>query len=92
MLMELKLGVDPIASLDSVAINASPDKIGTPTPGSVPAAETEGESSMNAPAGTKKSRKKKGRKNRKDAPKQHQVQPRYSPKTSPEELRDICRQ
>ncbi|KAA3467607.1 B3 domain-containing protein [Gossypium australe] len=76
MLLELKLGVDPIASPDSVALHASPDKIGTPTPGAVPAAETEGESSVNSPAGTKKSRKKKGRKNRKDASKQHQIQAR----------------
>ncbi|XP_016702500.1 B3 domain-containing protein Os07g0563300 [Gossypium hirsutum] len=89
---ETVTGVDPIASPDSVALNASPDKIGTPTPGAVPAAETEGESSVNSPAGTKKSRKKKGRKNRKDASKQHQIQARYSPKTSPEELREICRQ
>ncbi|PPS07455.1 hypothetical protein GOBAR_AA13197 [Gossypium barbadense] len=76
MLLELKLGVDPIASPDSVALNASPDKIGTPTSGAVPAAETEGESSVNSPAGTKKSCKKKGRKNRKDASKQHQIQAR----------------
>nr|KJB13432.1 hypothetical protein B456_002G075900 [Gossypium raimondii] len=73
---ETVTGVDPIASPDSVALNASPDKIGTPTPGAVPAAETEGESSVNSPAGTKKSRKKKGRKNRKDASKQHQIQAR----------------
>ncbi|TYJ48556.1 hypothetical protein E1A91_A01G070900v1 [Gossypium mustelinum] len=89
---ETVTGVDPIASPDSVALNASPDKIGTPTSGAVPAAETEGESSVNSPAGTKKSCKKKGRKNRKDASKQHQIQARYSPKTSPEELREICRQ
>ncbi|KAK8486867.1 hypothetical protein V6N12_055802 [Hibiscus sabdariffa] len=93
----IKLGVDPIPSAGCVVRNVSPNKVATPTtPGFVhqaqsPPAETE-EDSVSSPAETKRSRRKNGRKRRKDAKKQTQVQYRYSPRASSLELREICRQ
>ncbi|XVF04086.1 hypothetical protein REPUB_Repub05bG0051300 [Reevesia pubescens] len=93
----INLGIDPIASPDSVVCNVSPNQIATPTnPGAVlqaqsPLAETGEESSVNSPNGTNQSHQKSGGKRRKNAHKQAQVQSRYSPKTSSEELKEICR-
>ncbi|XWS52004.1 hypothetical protein CRYUN_Cryun11dG0030500 [Craigia yunnanensis] len=89
-------GVDPISSPDSVVCNISHNKIATrTTPGAVlqaqyPSAETGEESSVNSPDETNKSHHKIGGKCRKNACKT-QVQSRYSPKTSSEELKEICR-
>ncbi|XP_039026503.1 B3 domain-containing protein Os07g0563300-like isoform X2 [Hibiscus syriacus] len=89
-------GVDPISPPDCVIRNASPNKVATPTtPGhqaQSPPAETEEEDSVNSPDETKNSRRKNGGKRRKDGNKQTQIQYRYSPKISSEELREICRQ
>ncbi|KAL4310356.1 hypothetical protein GQ457_01G005020 [Hibiscus cannabinus] len=91
-------GVDPIPSAGCVVRNVSPNKVATPTtPGFVhqaqsPPAETEEEDSVKSPAETKRSRRKNGRRRRKDANKQTQVQYRYSPRASSAELREICRQ
>ncbi|XWS09928.1 hypothetical protein CRYUN_Cryun39dG0032100 [Craigia yunnanensis] len=93
----INLGVDPISSPASVVCNVSPNKIATSTtPGAVlqeqsPSAETGEESSVNSPDETNISHCKNGGKCGKDANKQTRVQVRYSPKTSSEELEEICR-
>ncbi|XP_022717028.1 B3 domain-containing protein Os07g0679700-like [Durio zibethinus] len=93
----INLGVDPIPSPDSVVCNASPNKVATlTTPGAVlqaqsPLVEIGEESSVNSPDEINTSHHKSGGKHRKNAYKQTQVQSRYSPKTSSEELKEICR-
>ncbi|XP_021288110.1 B3 domain-containing protein Os07g0563300-like isoform X2 [Herrania umbratica] len=93
----IKSGIDPIASPNSVVCNVLPKKIATPTiPGAAfqaqfPLSETGEESSVNSPDGTNNSCQKKGGKHRKDVYRKTRVQSRYSPQTSLEELKEICR-
>lgn len=93
----IKAGIDPIVSPDSVVCNVSPNKIATPTiPGAAfqaqfPLSETGEESSVNSPHGTNNSCQKKVGKCRKNVYRKTRVQSRYSPQTSLEELKEICR-
>ncbi|KAK6229524.1 hypothetical protein SCA6_018475 [Theobroma cacao] len=93
----IKAGINPIASPDSVVCNVSPNKIATPTiPGAAfqaqfPLSETGEESSVNSPHGTNNSCQKKVGKRRKNVYRKTRVQSRYSPQTSLEELKEICR-
>ncbi|EOY12789.1 HSI2-like 1 isoform 1 [Theobroma cacao] len=93
----IKAGINPIASPDSVVCNVSPNKIATATiPGAAfqaqfPLSETGEESSVNSPHGTNNSCQKKVGKRRKNVYRKTRVQSRYSPQTSLEELKEICR-
>ncbi|XVE50393.1 hypothetical protein DITRI_Ditri01bG0159000 [Diplodiscus trichospermus] len=89
----INLAVDSIPPHGSLVCTVSHNKIATPaTPAAVlqeqsPSAQNREESSVNSPD---VSHCKNGDKHRKHAYKTNQVQSRYLPKTSSEELKEIC--